>query len=162
MSSIDWKRLVDLREQQQSKAMELVAKDTEALDASQGQAQAAQAQWREQLEVKAAHWQSMVQALSGGAVNASQMRDAAAGSRALDAQIAMAGRAVLQAQEQVAQRQAVLDASRGELRAASGELAKARKMQERVHDDQQRRLELQLEDAAEEAAVQRWLGRKPS
>lgn len=162
MSGHDWKQLITLREKQEAQAQEQVARDTQALDASQGQAQAAQAQWREQVEVKAAHWQAMVQALSGGAVNALALRDAAAGSRALDAQITLAGRAVQQAQQQVAQRETELAASRAGLRAASGELAKARRMHERARDEAQRRVELQLENAAEEAAIQRWLGRRPT
>jgi hypothetical protein len=160
--SIDWKRLIELREQQKTTVLELVAQDRKKLAASQADAQLAQAQWREHLATKAAHWEEIASALSGGAFNAGQMRDAAAGSRALDAQIQMASQGVARAEAVVAQRTEALEASRGELRAADGELVKARKMLERTQAEQRQARELQMEDAAEEAALQRWLGRKPS
>jgi len=156
MTAIDWKLLIGVRERHKTTALEAVARDRRALQASQDQAQAAQAQWHHQVQTQAAHWQATSAALAGGGFKAAQLREAAAGSQALDAQIARAGQAAAQARELVSQHEARLDTSRGGLRAAEGELEKARQMQQRVHAQQLRAGELRQEDATEELAVQKW------
>jgi hypothetical protein len=154
---IDWKQLIEVRERQKSAALELVAVERAALEASQASARHAHIQWREHLAQKAAHWQGIVDGLTRGAVNASAMRDAAGGTQVLEARIAQASQGVVRAQELVALQEARLEASRGELRAAEGELMKARRMHERAQAEARRTRELQLENAAEDAALQRWM-----
>lgn len=158
--AIDWKLLIGVRERQKASALEAVARQRRTLEASQAQAQALHGQRLQQVEAQAAHWQATLAASSGGRLNALHLRDAAAGSRALDVQIARAGLAASRADAVVAQHQGQLDASRGELRSADGELMKARQMQERLQAQQRQARERQQEDAAEEGASRTWLAKR--
>jgi hypothetical protein len=161
--SIDWKLLIDVRERQKTAAMEIVARDRQAADESQARLQQAQAKRQQQLDAKAQHWQATVGDLSGGHCSVAQLRHAGAWSGALDAQIAQAGQVAAQAEHAHAQTQQVLDASRRQLRAASGELEKALQMQQRTRAEQVRLRELRQDEGAEEAATQVWLsGRRPA
>lgn len=154
--SVDWMLLIDVRERQKSAAMGVVARERQAAEQSLARLQKAET-WREQqVQDKAQHWQDTAGALSGGVFSVAQLRQAGAWSGALDARIAQAGQTVAQAGQAHAQREQALAASRLRLRGASGELEKARQMQERTRAEQLRLQGLRHDDAAEEAAVQAW------
>jgi len=155
--SIDWKLLIDVRERQKTAAMEVVARDRQAADASQARLQQAQAQQQQQVNAKAQHWQATAGELSGGHCSVAQLRHAGAWSGALDAQILQAGQVAAQAEHAHVQTQQVLDASRRQLRDASGELEKAQQMQQRTRAEQRRLQELRQDEGTEEAATQVWL-----
>lgn len=156
---IDWKQLIVVRERQKAVALEAVSRDRRALEASRAQAQAAHEQWLRRVQARSAHWQAMMARRSGSPLSPALLCDAAAGSRALDAQIAHAALASSRAQAMAAQRQDDLDASRGALRAADGELLKARQMQERRQALLRQARERHQEDAAEELAAGNWLNK---
>lgn len=157
--SIDWQQLLRLREHQREMARRSVARDRGAADASQAQLLAAQGRHEERVQEKLAHWQSMVQGAPGVQLGVAQLRHAEHWSTALDAQIALAQTVVAQAGQAHAQCAAALDQSRKHLRAAHGELEKAR----RVCDERQREArqgsERRQDEAADEAAAQRWARR---
>ncbi|MGK6308615.1 serine kinase [Variovorax sp. DT-64] len=158
--AIDWKLLIDVRERQKSVAMGIVARDREAAEASHAQLQQAEARRQQEMQSKAQHWQATVGALSGGQCSIAQLRHAGAWSGALDAQIAQASRAAAQAGQAHAQREQVLEASRLQLRAASGELEKAQQMQQRARIERLRLTELRQDETAEETASQAWAARR--
>ena len=154
--SIAWKLLAEVRERRQHGALQAVARDRQALQASEALAQQAERQWLRQYQAKDRHWQSTVAAAEQGGCSIAQMRQAGSWSRALDARIAAAGVAALQAQAGVLMAEGVLDASRGQLRRASAELEKARQMQQRARAEQRALQERRLDEATEEVSVQLW------
>ena len=159
-NSIDWKLLIDVRERQKTAALGVVARDRKAAEQSHAQLLQAEA-WREQqVQSKAAHWQATVGALAGGQCNVAQLRHAGAWSGALDAQIAQAQQQAVQAGEFHAQREEVLARSRQALREASGELEKARQMQQRARAERLALQETRQDEAAEEAASQAWAAQR--
>ncbi|MBT2324101.1 serine kinase [Variovorax paradoxus] len=158
--AIDWKLLIDVRERQKSAAMGIVARDRRAAEESLARLQQAEARRQQQVQNKAQHWQATVGALSDGQCSIAQLRHAGAWSGALDAQIAQAGRATAQAGQAHAQRELLLEASRKQLRAASGELEKAQQMQQRARTEALRVMELRQDETAEEAASKAWAARR--
>lgn len=162
MSGIDWKTLVGVRERQKTVAMGVVARDRAAAAQSHAELQQAQAWQQQQVQNKAAHWQSTVGALSHGQCSVAQLRHAGAWSGALDGQIAQAGQRAAQAGQAHALREQTLDASRKKLRAASGDVEKAQQMQQRARTEQLRMQDLRLDEAAEESASQAWAARRPA
>lgn len=159
---VDWKLLVDVRERQKRTAMETVARDQEAAEQGRAATRQAQASLQQQIDAKLAHWQATAGALSGGACNVAQLRQASAWSGALDGHIAQAGVAVLQAQIEYRRREQVLQQSRQRLRAASGEVEKAQQMRQRSLQQQRREREVRLDSAAEELASQSWAAQRVS
>ncbi|PIF73081.1 hypothetical protein CLU95_0165 [Variovorax sp. 54] len=162
MSGIDWKTLVGVRERQKTVAMGVVARDRAAAEQSHAELQQAQAWQQQQVQNKAAHWQSTVGALSHGQCSVAQLRHAGAWSGALDAQIAQAGQLAAQAGQAHALREQTLGASRQKLRAASGDVEKAQQMQQRARTEQLRVQDQRLDEAAEESASQAWAARRPA
>lgn len=160
--SINWKLLIEVRERQKRRALEGVTRDRQATEEGLAQVQQAQARAQMTVAAKTQHWEATAGALGGGACNVAALRQAGAWSHALDAQIAQAGQAVAQAQALSAERQAVLDASRQKLRAATGELEKAQQMQQRSKAQHLHQLDLRHDDAAEETASQAWSARRLS
>jgi len=158
--SIEWKRLIDVRERRQQVAREAVARDRRATEEGEAQASAAQAQLQVQIASKASHWQAIGSALDGGACNVAQLHDAGAWSGALDERIAHASRDASQALAIVAERQGVLEASRRQLRSAVETSERARQMEQRVKVQHQRAQDMRIDDAAEEAASQAWAARR--
>lgn len=154
--AIAWKLLADVRERHQRGALQAVGRDQRALQACEARAHEAEQQWRQQHQAKAQHWQTTVAAVGEGACSVAQMRQAGAWSHALDARIVAAGEAVAQAQAVVAHAEEQLDASRGQLRRISGELEKARQMQQRAQAEQRAQQEHRQDEATEEASVQLW------
>jgi len=159
-NSIDWKLLVDVRERQKTAALGVVARDREAAEQSHARLRQAEAWREERVQSKAAHWQATVGALAGGQCNVAQLRHAGAWSGALDVQIAQAQQQAAQAGEFHAQREEVLARSRQALRDASGELEKARQMQQRARAERLALQETRQDEAAEEAASQAWATRR--
>ena len=157
---IDWKLLIDVRERQKTSALGVVARDRDAAEQSRAQLRQAEARREAQVQSKAAHWQATVGALAGGQCNVAQLRHAGAWSGALDAQIAQAQRQAVQAGELHAQREDVLARSRQALRDASGELEKARQMQQRARAERLALQETRQDDAADEAASQAWAAQR--
>ena len=157
---IDWKLLIDVRERQKTAALGVVARDRDAAEQSRAQLRQAEARREAQVQSKAAHWQATVGALAGGQCNVAQLRHAGAWSGALDAQIAQAQRQAVQAGELHAQREDVLARSRQALRDASGELEKARQMQQRARAERLALQETRQDDAADEAASQAWAAQR--
>jgi hypothetical protein len=158
--SIDWKMLIDVRERQKTAALGVVARDRDAVEQSRAQLRQAEARREAQVQSKAAHWQATVGALAGGQCNVAQLRHAGAWSGALDAQIAQAQRQAVQAGELHAQREDVLARSRQALRDASGELEKARQMQQRARAERLALQETRQDEAADEAASQAWAAQR--
>ena len=158
--SIEWMRLVDLRERHQQAACERVARDRRSAEESQAQAQAAQARLQEQIGVKASHWQAIANALQGGGCDVARLRDAGAWSRALDGHIARADSGVAQAQAVAAERQGALEASRQQLNRALAATERARQMAKRATQEQQRVRDLRIDDATEEASSLAWVRRR--
>jgi hypothetical protein len=157
---IDWKLLIDVRERQKTAALGVVARDRDAAEQSRAQLRQAEARREAQVQSKAAHWQATVGALAGGQCNVAQLRHAGAWSGALDAQIAQAQRQAVQAGELHAQREDVLARSRQALRNASGELEKARQMQQRARAERLALQETRQDEAADEAASQAWAAQR--
>ncbi|HJS03462.1 MAG TPA: serine kinase [Variovorax sp.] len=157
---IDWKLLIDVRERQKTAALGVVARDRDAAEQSRAQLRQAEARREAQVQSKAAHWQATVGALAGGQCNVAQLRHAGAWSGALDAQIAQAQRQAVQAGELHAQREDVLARSRQALRDASGELEKARQMQQRARAERLALQETRQDEAADEAASQAWAAQR--
>lgn len=155
--AIAWKLLADVRERHQRSALQAVGRDQRALQACEARAQQAEQQWRQQHQAKSQHWQSTAAALGGGGCSVAQMRMAGAWSHALDARIASAGEAALQAWAIAAQAESVLDTSRGQLRRISADLEKARQMQQRDRAEQRLQQERRQDEVTEEASVQLWL-----
>jgi hypothetical protein len=157
---IDWKLLIDVRERQKTAALGVVSRDRDAAEQSRAQLRQAEARREAQVQSKAAHWQATVGALAGGQCNVAQLRHAGAWSGALDAQIAQAQRQAVQAGELHAQREDVLARSRQALRDASGELEKARQMQQRARAERLALQETRQDEAADEAASQAWAAQR--
>jgi flagellar biosynthesis chaperone FliJ len=158
--SIDWGLLVEVRERQKTSAMEVVARDRRAAGESLAMWHQAQASQQQQVNAKLQHWQATSGALSGGRCDVAQLRQAGAWSGALDARIVQAGEAAAQAAQVHAQRQQVLEASRRQLREASGELEKAKQMQQRTRAEARCERERRLDAVTEEAAAQAWRSRR--
>jgi hypothetical protein len=158
--SIDWRLLVEVRERQKTVAMEVVARDRRAAGESLAAWQQAQALERQQVAAKVQHWQATAGVLSRGGCDVAALRQAGAWSGALDAQIVQAGRQAMQAGQAHAVREQTLEASRRELRAASGDLEKARQMQQRERSEQRRLQERRHESRTDDAATQSWLARR--
>lgn len=158
--AVDWKLLIEVRERQKRTAMETVARDRAAADESLALLQQAHAQLQQQIDAKAAHWQTTAGALSGGACSVAQLRQASAWSGALDGHIAAAATGVAQAQGEHQQREQVLHESRRRMRTAAGEVEKAQQMQQRKLQQQRRLHEARQEDVAEEVASVAWSSRR--
>jgi flagellar biosynthesis chaperone FliJ len=158
--SIDWGLLVEVRERQKTSAMELVARERRAAGESLALLHQAQASQQQQLDAKRQHWQATAGVLSGGQCDVAQLRHAGAWSGALDARIVQAGEAAAQAAQVHANRQQALDTSRRQLREASGELEKAKQMQQRTQAEARRQREQRLEAVTEDAAAQAWRSRR--
>jgi hypothetical protein len=160
--SVDWKLLSDVRERQKTAAMGVVVRDRAAADESQAQLRQAEAAQQQQVQNKLRHWEATRGALSGGQVSMAEFRNAGAWSGALDAQIAEAGQATAQAARAHTGREQVLEESRRLLRAAHGELEKARQMQQRARAERVHLRELRIEDTNEESTAQAWAMRRPA
>lgn len=158
--AVDWKLLIEVRERQKRTAMEAVARDRAAADESLAGLRQAHAQLQQQIDAKAAHWQATTGALSGGACSVAQLRQASAWSGALDGHIASAATNVAQAQGVHQQREQLLNESRQRMRAAAGEVEKARQMQQRRLQQQRSLHEARQEDVAEEVASVAWSARR--
>lgn len=153
---IAWTRLIGVRERQRHVAQQDVARQRRAHEAGEQHAQAAHGRWLQQVQTQVAHWQATAARSAAGGLNAQQLRDAATGSRALDAQIARASQAAAQARAEAAAQQARLQASRSALRAADGALLKARTMHERHQAVQRKAGEQRQEAQAEESSARSW------
>lgn len=160
--SSDWKLLADVRERQKTVAMGVVARDRAAAEESQARLRQAEALRQQQVQSKLQHWEATRGALSGGRFNVAEFRNAGAWSGALDARIAQAGEAAAQAARANTEREQVLEQSRRQLRAAHGELEKARQMQQRVRAEHLHLQELRIEDTNEESTAQAWAMRRPA
>lgn len=153
--NIDWKLLIQLRERHKLAAQEAVARERRAAQQQEARVRDAHDALADRVDAKARLWQQA----NASALDMGALRQTAAWSRALDAQIANAGRSLGQAQQAAQQQYERLDHSRDELRGACGELNKAEQMHARALAAQRRRAELRAEDGAEEHAVQRWEAR---
>ena len=160
--SIDWKLLADVRERQKTVAMGVVARDREAAEQSQAQLRQAEVLRQQQEENKLRHWEATRGALAGGQCSVAEFRSAGAWSGALDARIAQAGEAADKAARAHSEREQLLAQSRRQLRAAHGELEKARQMQQRARAERMHLQELRLEDINEETTAQAWAVRRPA
>jgi len=160
--SIEWKRLIDVRERHRQLAQEVVARDRRDVEESRSLALKARQQLEAQIAGKAAHWRSLSNSLDGQSCDVAGLRDASAWSRALDERIAQAGELVSQVQAVVALHQESLEASSAQLREAVACAERARQMQQRAQMQVQRRQDLRMDDAAEEAASQAWALRRSS
>jgi hypothetical protein len=158
--SSDWKLLADVRERQKTVAMGVVARDRAAAEESQARLRQAEALRQQQVQNKLQHWEATRGALSGGRFNVAEFRNAGAWSGALDARIAQAGEAAVQAER--AHTEQVLEQSRRQLRAAHGELEKARQMEQRARAEHLHLQELRIEDTNEESTAQAWAMRRPA
>ncbi len=157
---IDWKLLIGVRERRQQSAQEAVARERRATEAREAQARQVEGQWQRQVAAKAQHEQALRAAFGSGACKVAQLQQAGAWHGALDSRIAQEARALSQAQAQVADQRRLLAASLQRLRNTRVGLAKAQRIQQRVKAQCRDLQVLRLEDAVEEAAVQRWAARR--
>jgi hypothetical protein len=160
--SVDWKLLVEVRERQKTVATSEVARERHAADESQALLRQAQSQVQQEQRSKDGHWQGTRQALAGGHCRVAELVQAGAWSKVLDAQIAKASQAAAEAGQAHALREQALEESRRRLRAASGEVEKARQMQQRARADELRLAEVRHEESAEEASARTWALRRPA
>jgi hypothetical protein len=156
---IDWKLLTQVRDRHKVVAQEHVAHERRAADQRDAQVRQADARLQAQIDAKARLWQSTIGGQTGG-FSVAELRQTSVWSRALDTRIAQAGATMRDAQQQAAQQQQRLDASRRQLRVAADEFQRAEQMGMRARAVQLRRLETRQEDAAEEAALQIWSAHK--
>jgi len=160
--SIDWKLLIDVRERQKTAAAGVVTRERKAADESQLRLRQAQWQVQQEQQHKDGHWQGTRQALAGGQGRVADLVQAGAWSRALDAHIARASQNALQAGQAHAQREQALEESRRRLRAAHGEVEKARQMQQRARAEALRLAEVRQDGDAGDAAAGTWALRRPA
>lgn len=155
---IDWKTLTRVRERHKALAQEELLHQRRAAEAGAARLHEAQAALQAQLDAREQLWQGAAHAAGLSAV---ELRSANAWSGALRTRIAQAQGGVAAARQQAAAQQARLEDSRRQLRAAAGELEKAERMGQRVHDERRRRREHGIDEAADEVAVQRWRAQRP-
>jgi hypothetical protein len=158
--TVDWKCLVDVRQQHERTAQQHVARERGAFDESHALELNAQQRLRKQHASKAELWQTTSSALAGGGLCVAALRDAGAWSGAIDAQIAQAQQQASEAKAALAERQASLDTARRQLRSAAADTHKAREMQERALKQRTSAQDLQVERRVEENAVHAWATRR--
>jgi hypothetical protein len=161
MNPFNWTQLVRVRERQKLTALETVARDRLASDRCAAATQQARQGLDDLKEAKSALWQSTAGALTQAGGSVAQLRQAGTWSQALNGRIAQAAQQLQQAREQEQQRQAVLEASRAQLRRAQGELEKAQRVQGQQARDALRQSALREEDRSEDAGVQGWTRAQP-
>jgi chromosome segregation ATPase len=159
-STIDWKRLIDLREQHERSAREHFAREQQAFDQSHQEVEAAHHHLQRQEACKAELWQQTSSSMAGGACSVAALRDAGAWSGALDAQIVRARQQVERTEAARSQRHAALEVARRRLHSAAADTHKAREMQQRVHKLQRREQDSRVERSVEESAALAWAGRR--
>lgn len=151
--AIDWKLMIDLRERQRTTASDLVQRERKAVAESEAEVHAARMRLVQQQDSKAALWNDITTAQ---ACTIDQMQRASAWSRALDGKVAQAAHAVHDALVVAQQKNAVLEQRRQELRAAMGELEKAKEMQQRLLAGQRRAAEARADEVVDEWAANQW------
>jgi len=156
--TIDWTRLIRVRERHKLGALEAVALERETAALRDSEARRAREAFEHQAAAQAELWRSTTSQPDGLSVDS--LRRTSRWSRALDTQIAQAGQAARQAQERAEQQLLRLEESRRHLRAAVGDLDKAERLQREMRAAQRRDAEERLQDAAEEIGVQAWSARK--
>ncbi|HKX42259.1 MAG TPA: serine kinase [Burkholderiaceae bacterium] len=154
--TIEWDRLIDVRERRKRSALEKMLAERREAERSRAQLQREQAEREQRAAAKVAHWQATRAALGEGGGHVAQLVAATAWSGALDAAIAQQDRVVQQAQAASAERERALDASRAALRTAVGHVEKATRMQQRELKQQQRSRDACVDAQAEEVAAVRW------
>jgi hypothetical protein len=154
--TIDWKRLIDLREQHERTARQHFAREQQTFDESRARVTAAEQHLEQQQANKAELWQQTSSSLDGGACSVAALRNAGAWSGALDAQIAQAQRHTIEAQQALIERHAALEASREQLRSAAADTHKAREMQQRAMKLRLREQDGRVERTVEEGAAHAW------
>jgi hypothetical protein len=156
MNPFNWTQLIRVRERQKVTALETVARDRQASDRCAAATQQARQGLDDLKEAKCALWQSTAGAMTQAGGSVAQLRQAGAWSQALNGRIAQAAQQLQQAREQEQQRQAVLEASRAQLRRVQGELEKAQRIEAQQAREARRQCERREEDRTEDAGVQGW------
>ena len=151
---IDWQRLIEVRRRHRTVAQDTVARERETVGRHEAQRDDAHAALRRQVDAQARLWTDTAGAAGG--LSVSGLRDAAAWSRSLDADIAAATRAARDSEGQLAARQRDLEAARARLRAAASELRRAEEMDQRARADQRRTVERRSDEVADDTATQGW------
>jgi len=155
--SIDWTRLIRLRERHKVAALEAVAHERRAVQQQEAGLAQARAALAQQIDAQATLWRDT--ALPGRTFSVEALRCTSGWSHALDGHIAQAARHEAEALASAAAQQQRLDDSRRRLRAALGDLQKAERMHERAGAERARQQDVRADEAAEEAASQAWARR---
>ncbi|HEY9064966.1 MAG TPA: serine kinase [Burkholderiaceae bacterium] len=158
--TIDWDRLIDVRERRKRSALEKMLAERREAERGRAQLQRQEAERAQRVAAKVAHWQATRAALAEGACDVARLAGAAAWSGALDAAIAQQDRVVQQAQAASAERERTLEASRAALRTAAGHVEKATRMRQREAKQQQRSRDARVDALAEEVAATRWAAQR--
>lgn len=154
--SVNWKLMIQLRERQRAEASDRVAQERKVVSEVEARLDIAERKFLQEREAKKALWQRTNAAFQAGQCSVEQMQAAMAYSRTLDSRAAEAAKAVAEVCEEMKKKLAVLEARRGELRAAMGDLEKAKEMQVRHVKSVNRKIEARAEDVVDEWATSRW------
>jgi hypothetical protein len=160
MKTTDWARLVELRERRLRQAQEIVARDQRALRAADAELHAAMAEQERRIAFRHEQSQALIRSVTAGVAVITQLREAGAYRRLLDALVEKAGQAVAEAQARQAERAEVVRISLRALHAALAELRAAEEMQSRVRREWARLRDLRAEDQLDETARERWQSRQ--
>lgn len=160
--SVEWSLLVEVREMRERLALEAMVADQRIADERRKQALAAQVRLRQQEEASVQHWLSTRRSMAKGRTSVAQLQQAAAWSRALDAEIAQKSAVAQRSERVAAEHQQVAEASRERLAQAAGGVVKAETMHERERAKAQRLEEARHDATTDDVAATAWAARRAS
>jgi len=154
--SIEWQRLVDIRERRETIAQQRVLAARRAADAAAAVVEAAARRLRDEVTAKATHWSATVDGARQGHCSIEQLRSASAWSGVLDRQIERAAAGRDAAIADAVRADSALGVSRREHGVAARGVEKAQQLQEREAVRRRRAADMRQEDAADDFAAQAW------
>ena len=158
--SVEWNRLVDIRERRAAIALQrLHVARRAAATAAEAVADAAR-RHQDEVSAKASHWTSTVDDAQGGACRIEHLRSASAWSGVLDHQIARAAATCKGVIAEAARVDATLALARRAHGQATRGVEKAQQLQQRETAAERLRSEARQDDAAEDHAAQAWAARR--
>ncbi|MEW6706079.1 MAG: hypothetical protein AB1430_14635 [Pseudomonadota bacterium] len=160
--SVDFKRLIDLRELRERTALQRFGEEQRQYEHSRAQAEAARLALQQRQRQKVAHWEASLQGLGHAAGGVGRLKDADAWALQMQLQIEQAQRDLQLAESLTAERQTTLEEARRRLHEAAIDTHKARELAQRLQLDRVQRRERRLEGASDDSAAQAWAARRAS
>ena len=154
--TVEWQRLVDIRERRRAIAQQRVLAARRAADAAAAVVEAAARRLRDEVAARSTHWSSTIDGARQGHCSIEQLRGASAWSGVLDRQIERAAAGRDAAIADAARADAALTRSRREHGAAMRGVEKAQQLHEREAARRGRAADARQEDAADDFAAQAW------